>query len=279
MTAALPATHGPSGQGADARIDVSIALSVRDGTRRFDLAAEFVTDADFVALYGPSGSGKSLSLQAMAGLLRPAAGHVRIGGRTLFDAAAGVDLAPPARRIGYLFQHYALFPHLSVRENVGFGLTSWRQRRLSAAQSAHVDALLDGFGLTSMAHSRPASLSGGQQQRVALARALACQPELLLLDEPFAALNPMLREALRGELQQVCRQAGIPAVMITHDVEDVLALAHVCYLYDEGRVVRQVDLRDGSHRDTAATAITGRVPVPPTPLRQRLRELLERRVA
>jgi molybdate transport system ATP-binding protein len=257
-----------------ARIDVSLGLSVSDGQRRFDLAAQFATDAAFVALYGPSGSGKSLTLQAMAGLLRPVAGHVRVGGRTLFDAASGVQVPTAARRVGYLFQNYALFPHLSVRENVGFGLTSWWQRRLSAAQAAQVDALLEGFGLSAMANSRPASLSGGQQQRVALARALACQPELLLLDEPFAALNPMLRDELRGELGRVCRQAGIPVVMITHDVDDVLALAQTCFLYDEGRVVREVDLQAGTHRDTAATAITGRAPAVPTPLRERLQRLL-----
>ena len=187
------------------RIDVAVQLSVADRTRSFDLSARLSTDAAFVALYGPSGSGKSLSLQAIAGLLRPRAGHVRIGGRTLFDAQAGIDLPPPQRRIGYLFQHYALFPHLSVRENLAFGLTSWRQRRLTEAQRARVDGLLERFGLQSMADSRPATLSGGQQQRVALARALACEPDLLLLDEPFAALNPMLRDELRGELQQVCR--------------------------------------------------------------------------
>ena len=260
------------------RIDVAMRLSVADGTRRFDLSASFATDAGFAALYGPSGSGKSLSLQAMAGLLRPDAGHVRIGGRTLFDAQAGIDLPPPARRVGYLFQHYALFPHLSVRENVAFGLTSWRQRRLSAGQRAHVDGLLQGFGLAAMADSRPATLSGGQQQRVALARALACEPELLLLDEPFAALNPMLRDELRGELQQVCRQTGIPALMITHDVEDVLALADVCFVYEEGRVVRQVDLRDATQREMAREAVTGIAPAPLSPLRQRLQRMLLGRV-
>ncbi|KQP22998.1 ABC transporter ATP-binding protein [Pseudorhodoferax sp. Leaf267] len=259
---------------SQARIDVALRLSVADGQRRFNLSARFATDAGVVALYGPSGSGKSLSLQAMAGLLRPDAGHVRIAGRTLFDAQAGVDLPPRARRIGYLFQHYALFPHLSVRENVAFGLTSWRQRRLSAGQSAQVDGLLHSFGLSAMADSRPATLSGGQQQRVALARALACRPELLLLDEPFAALNPMLRDELRGELQQVCRSAGVPAVMITHDVEDVLALAEVCFVYEEGHVVRAVDLRDATHRDLAREALTGLQPAPLSPLRQRMQRLL-----
>ncbi|HEY1090027.1 MAG TPA: ATP-binding cassette domain-containing protein, partial [Burkholderiaceae bacterium] len=153
-------------------------------------------------------------------------------------------------------------------------LTSWRQRWLTAAQRARVDGLLERFGLQSMADSRPATLSGGQQQRVALARALACEPDLLLLDEPFAALNPMLRDELRGELQQVCRQSGIPALMITHDVEDVLALAEVCFVYEEGRIVRQVDLRDATQRDVAREAITGLQAQLTSPLRQRLQRML-----
>ena len=111
--------------------------------------------------------------------------------------------------MGYLFQDYALFPHLSVRDNIAFGLTSWR-RRLKADDAARVDELIESFGLAAMARSRPATLSGGQQQRVALARALACNPQVLLLDEPFAALHPMLREQLRDELRAVRAALGHP---------------------------------------------------------------------
>jgi len=182
----------------------------------------------------------------MAGLLRPDAGHVRIAGRTWFDSAQGRDLPSAQRRVGYLFQHYALFPHLSVRDNIAFGLTHWWRRRLTAPDAQRVDALLHSFGLEAMAHSRPAALSGGQQQRVALARALACEPSVLLLDEPFAALNPMLRQDLRRELAQVCAQWAIPMVMITHDIDDVLALADVAFVLEQGRVVRQVDVRQGT---------------------------------
>jgi molybdate transport system ATP-binding protein len=222
-------------------IDVRLALSLSDGRRRFDLDVAFASDAPFVALYGPSGGGKSVTLQAMAGLLKAREGHVRIGPRVLFDAAAGIDLPTPERNVGVLFQSYALFPHRSVRQNVAFGLTSW-WRRLSAADAARVDALLESFGLATMAHSRPATLSGGQQQRVALARALASNPQLLLLDEPFAALNPMLREKLRSELATACRGFRVPAVMITHDIDDVLALAQQVVVIDGGRVLRQLDV-------------------------------------
>lgn len=254
-------------------IDVDIQLTVADRARRFDLAARFATDAPFAALYGPSGSGKTLTLQAIAGLLQPAAGHVRLDGRTLFDAQAGVDLAPALRRVGYLFQDFALFPHLSVRDNVAFGLTSWRQRQPAPADAKRVDELLEGFGLAELARSRPATLSGGQKQRVALARALASEPQVLLLDEPFASLNPMLRESLRQELAEVRRRWGIPALMITHDIEDVLALADVAFVYERGQVVREVDLRDGVARERARIELGAPAPQD-TPLRQRLRALL-----
>lgn len=253
-------------------IDLDLGLQLRDGARRFDLAVRFATDAAFVALYGPSGSGKSLTLQAMAGLLQPRSGHIRVADRTLFDSAQGIDLPAPARRIGYLFQHYALFPHLTVRQNIAFGLTTWRRRRLDQAAAARVQGLLDRFGLAELADSRPATLSGGQQQRVALARALACEPRLLLLDEPFAALNPMLRASMRQELAAVQQEWRIPVVMITHDIEDVLALADVACLYEQGQVARQVDLR--SDAGSAREAL-GAEPEADTPWRRHRRALLE----
>ncbi len=234
-------------------IDLDIRLRVQDRTRQFDLAVTLRSSAPVVALFGPSGAGKSLTLQALAGLLRPDAGHVRVAGRTLFDAAAGTDLPPEQRGLGYLFQHYALFPHLSVRDNIAFGLARPRlfRRGLDAAQAQRVDALLASFGLEALAHSKPATLSGGQQQRVALARALACEPDLLLLDEPFAALNPLLRLSLREELRQLQRRTGVPMVMITHDIDDVLALADVAFVMEAGAVVREIDLSTLTHREHA----------------------------
>lgn len=254
-------------------IDVDVALRMQDGKRHFELAVRFATDAPFAALYGPSGAGKSLTLQAIAGLLKPTAGRILLDGRTLFDAERGIDLSPPERRIGYLFQDYALFPHLSVRENIGFGLTSWRRRRPASADRARVDMLLARFGLADMADSRPDKLSGGQQQRVALARALACEPKVLLLDEPFAALNPMLRGALRQELAQVRAQWNIPVLMITHDVDDVLELADIAFVYEHGQIVQELDLRTGESRDGARQALVGDTPAD-TPLRRQLRDAL-----
>jgi molybdate transport system ATP-binding protein len=252
-------------------IDVDIQLTVADGRRRFDLAVRFASGVPFAALYGPSGAGKTLTLQAIAGLLRPTRGHIRLDGRTLFDAAQKINVPTPQRRVGYLPQSYALFPHLSVRQNIAFGLQSWRKRSLSDTEQAHIQALLDSFGLAALAHSRPATLSGGQQQRVALARALACQPQVLLLDEPFAALHPALRQDLRDALAQVRRQWNIPALMITHDVDDVLALADVAFVFDAGQVVQQVNLQDATARTLARVAMGG---VAHTPLQTKLRQML-----
>ena len=226
-------------------IDVALQLEVADRQRRFALDVRFTCQAPVAALYGPSGGGKSLTLQAMAGLLKVQAGHVRINGRTLFDAAAQIDIPAAQRRVGYLFQDYALFPHLSVHDNVAFGLTSWR-RRLGNTDALRVQTLLQDFGLLALARSRPGLLSGGQRQRVALARALACEPQVLLLDEPFAALNPMLRAKLRRELAAVRERWNIPLLMITHDIEDLRALADHVFVIDAGQVVNDVDLHQGS---------------------------------
>jgi molybdate transport system ATP-binding protein len=171
--------------------------------------------------------------------------------------------------VGYLFQSYALFPHLSVRENVAFGLTNWWHRRLSPHDTDRVDGLLESFGLTALAHSRPAALSGGQQQRVALARSLVCAPAVLLLDEPFAALNPLLRQELRRELAQVCARWHTPVVMITHDIDDVLALADVAFVIEHGRAVREVDVRRGVGREMVQRALLPGLAVAPATASER----------
>ena len=253
-------------------LDIDLRLVLADRQRRFELAVRFASDAPVLALFGPSGAGKSATLQAMAGLLRPAAGHVRVGGRPLFDAAQGINLPAARRGIGYLFQDYALFPHLSVRANIGFGLGHWLRPRLRREDADWVQSLMQRFELEGLAEARPRELSGGQQQRVALARALACRPGLLLLDEPFAALNPLLRQGLREQLKSLREQWQIPIVMISHDVEDVLALADEALVIDQGRVLRHIDLHRGQALEQLLPEAHRR---PPHPHEAKIRKLLD----
>lgn len=188
-----------------------------------------------VVLFGPSGSGKSLTMQCLAGLMRPDAGYIRLGGRTLYDGAAKVFVPARRRRIGYMFQDYALFPHLSVLQNVAYARTGCWPWRLCAKERERAQAMLDRFGIGHLARHLPMQLSGGQRQRAALARALNADPRLLLLDEPFSALDPLLRDRLRQELLELLRDLTIPAVIITHDPEDVDAFAGALILYERGR--------------------------------------------
>jgi molybdate transport system ATP-binding protein len=224
-------------------IDLHVALTARDKTRIFNLDVALTSPAKSIALFGASGAGKTFTLETIAGLRRPQRGHIIVDGRVWFDSAQGIDLPAAQRRVGYLFQGYALFPHLTVRQNVGFGLSPW-YRGPHANERARVDGMLEQFGLSALAESRPASLSGGQQQRVALARALVCEPHMLLLDEPFAALNALLRQQMREELAAFRRQWRIPMLMITHEIDDLPALADEVAFIVDGRLAKLVSIAD-----------------------------------
>ena len=186
-------------------------------------------------LFGASGSGKTTVLRALAGLDRPDQGSIVFAGETWFDSARGVFTPPQARGVGLLFQEYALFPHLSVAGNLGYGL----QRLTRVQREARVDELAERFGIADLLGRRPAQLSGGQRQRVALARALAPRPRLLLLDEPLSALDTPTREALRGELRHLLEQAEVPAIVVTHDRTEALALGDRLAVLVDG-TIRQV---------------------------------------
>lgn len=218
------------------QLDIDIGATVRSGKRSFALNVRCRSDSQRIVLYGPSGAGKSLTLKAIAGLLTPQRGHIRLNGRTLFDAAAGIDLTPQARKLAYLFQDYALFPHLTVRQNIGFGLArGWLNPR-RAARHAQVDYWLETFNLQDLAQQLPDDLSGGQRQRTALARALVSDPCALLLDEPFAALDPALRIDMRAELDALQRRLGVPMIMITHDPDDARLLGEHVLQVRDGRI-------------------------------------------
>jgi molybdate transport system ATP-binding protein len=220
--------------GATIRIDIRKAL--RAGTRSFLLDAQFESASKRVVIYGASGAGKSQMLKAIAGLSRPDSGLIEIDGQTLFDSSARVDVPARRRRVGYLFQDYALFPHLNVRQNIAFGLRRGWFNPSPRGEPEAVRYWLEAFGLAEVAHQMPAQLSGGQKQRVALARALVAEPGALLLDEPFAALDPALRVRMRAELDALQRRLDIPMLLITHDPDDAATFGgHVLTMAD-GRV-------------------------------------------
>ena len=198
------------------RLDFALPL------RSFDVALDVDVATETFALVGPSGAGKTSILRAIAGLARPARGSIACGDVTWFDAGR-VDLSPDQRSVGYVFQEYALFPHLTVEQNVAFG-------------GGSADGLLSRFGLERVAKAKPRALSGGERQRVALARALARAPQVLLLDEPMAALDPHTRGHVRAELHDLLRELALPTLLVTHDFEDAAALADRVGVLVDGRL-------------------------------------------
>uniref|UniRef100_A0A7V2F7H2 Molybdenum ABC transporter ATP-binding protein n=1 Tax=Rhodothermus marinus TaxID=29549 RepID=A0A7V2F7H2_RHOMR len=217
------------------RLEVDIVRRYRTG---FAVAAAWSQPVDrfsVTVLFGASGSGKTTLLRCLAGLERPDAGYIRLGGETWYDAATGYHLPPQRRGIGFVFQDYALFPHQTVAQNIAFGLghlsKAERQRR--------VEELLALLELEGLADRYPAQLSGGQQQRVALARALAPRPRLLLLDEPLSALDGPTREVLRRKLRRWLATLGIPAVLVTHDWLEASTLGEQVIVLEAGHVLQQ----------------------------------------
>jgi molybdate transport system ATP-binding protein len=213
-----------------ARLDVAITTRMPG----FTLDVTWSAGDGVAVLFGPSGAGKTLTLQCVAGLVRPDAGRIVLGDRVFFDAARGVDLPAQQRRIGYVFQGYALFPHLTVADNVGFGL----RESPRAERRARVARLIARLGLAGLERRYPRELSGGERQRVALGRALAIEPALLLLDEPLSALDAPLRRALRDELRALLSEVGTAAVLVTHDFTEAYRLADRIVVYEGGRVVQ-----------------------------------------
>jgi molybdate transport system ATP-binding protein len=193
-----------------------------------------VAAGELLGLVGPSGSGKTTVLRCIAGLHRPAGGQVRCGNAAWFDAAAGIDLPPQARSVGLVFQNYALFPHLSALENVATALGHLPRE----ARGARAAALLERVHLAGLETRRPAQLSGGQQQRVAVARALAREPAVLLLDEPFSAVDQVTRRKLQRELAELRRGLSIPMILVTHDLEEAAMLADRLALLHHGRTLQ-----------------------------------------
>ena len=223
-------------------------VHIRARAGGFDLDAMVAGDGAPVVLIGPNGSGKTTLLRVVSGGHPPLAGRICVGEHVLYDSATGVCLTPEERRIGYVPQGYGLFPHLSVLDNVAFSLAAARPRQPRGQRRTAAAALLEEIDCGHLAERLPATLSGGEKQRVALARALLSEPDLLLLDEPLAALDAATRRDMRGYLAGHLATRSKPALVVTHDVRDVHALeAPAVYAMEEGAVVQS-----GSPADLAA---------------------------
>jgi molybdate transport system ATP-binding protein len=203
-----------------------VTRALRHAVLRVELDVDGVT-----ALVGPSGAGKSTLLRMVAGLVRPDTGTIECDGERWFGG--GRDVPPERRRCGFVFQDYALFPHMTVAENVAYG-----------ARGAATGSLLERLGIGHLAAARPPSLSGGERQRVAVARALALRPRAMLLDEPLAALDPATRGSVATELAAVLRDAGVPAIVVTHSYEEAVTLARRAAVLEDGRIVQAAGVQE-----------------------------------
>ncbi len=227
---------------------MSLELDAALRLGEFAYEAHLEARDEIVVLFGHSGAGKSVSLQVVAGLLRPDSGRVAFEGKTLFDSTRGIDLPPQERGVGYVVQELALFNHLTVAGNIAFGMPPGTDRE------ARVTSLLSLLSLDGFGDRKPRTLSGGQRQRVALARALARDSRLLLLDEPFSALDEALRAGLRRELLRLRSELGLTIVFVTHDLREAHLLGDRLAVIDGGRVL-QLDRRDEVFRRPASRRV------------------------
>lgn len=213
-------------------MEVSIRKRLGDD---FTLAVDFLGDGESLGILGASGSGKSMTLKCIAGVETPDQGRIAVNGRVLFDSAARINVRPQQRRVGYLFQNYALFPRMTVEENIGIGAV-----KTGAEKRGAVAGLIRGFHLDGLEKRFPGQLSGGQQQRAALARMLAAEPEIILLDEPFSALDNHLREQMQLEFLDLMRTRR-DVVMVTHNRNEAYKLCRRLMVLDEGRILGMGD--------------------------------------
>jgi molybdate transport system ATP-binding protein len=214
-------------------IDLDIRKKLLGSQGEFSLEVKLrIEQGEFVALFGESGAGKTTLLRCLAGLLEPDEGVIRVNGETWFDSAKQTRLAAQHRRVGYMFQDYALFPNMTVRGNLEFALRKGANRQ-------RVSELIEIMTLGELQHRKPNTLSGGQQQRVALARALAAEAQLLLLDEPFSALDQETKVRLQDEVLRLQRQFGLTTVIVSHDVSEVYRLSRRVLFIEQGRITRE----------------------------------------
>ncbi|RPH86422.1 MAG: ATP-binding cassette domain-containing protein, partial [Desulfobacteraceae bacterium] len=206
---------------------MALSLQLYKKVDGFILEVEWAVEEELAVLFGFSGAGKSMTLQMIAGLMKPDQGTIRLGERLLFDSRAGIDLRPQERSIGYVFQDLALFPHMTVRGNITYGANGLGKKE----GRKKTEEMIESFHLEGLGDKKPVEISGGQRQRVALARALIRRPKLLLLDEPFSALDHPLRLELHQYLINAARRHKVPVIMVTHDLNEAYKLGDKIIVY------------------------------------------------
>jgi molybdate transport system ATP-binding protein len=212
-------------------IDIEVNKTLIENGHQFELSLSIhIAPQTFATIYGPSGAGKTTLLRMLAGLTTPGSGRIVVNGKAWFDSEKKIDLPAGRRGVGLVFQEYALFPNMTVRENLRFALPG-------GGDASIIDDLLGIMGLADLQNRMPASLSGGQQQRVALARALAPKPELLLLDEPLAALDEQMRIRLQDHLMEVHQNFGLTTLLVSHDISEIFRMSQHIYVLEGGKVV------------------------------------------
>ena len=213
---------------------MALDVNIRRKLEEYELHAKFSLEPGCTGILGASGSGKSMTLKSIAGIESPDEGYIAIKDKVFLDSEKKINLPPQKRKAGYLFQSYALFPNMTVEENIGAGLPSRTRGR-----KEKIREMLKRFHLEGLEKSYPAKLSGGQQQRVALARILAYEPELLLLDEPFSAMDTYLKEELQLELQEVLKEFNGISLLVTHDRDEAYRLCKYLMIMDRGEIIVQ----------------------------------------
>lgn len=234
-----------------------LKVNIEKRLATFNLSVQIEVGAEILVLFGPSGAGKTQTLNAIAGLMTPDAGEITLDGTVFFRASSSVptvNLPARNRHVGYVFQQYALFPHLTALENVSYAL--WRQPH--ARERA--DALLERMRLTELANRFPHELSGGQQQRVAIARALAMEPRVLLMDEPFSALDSEIRKQLHADLLKLQAEAELIVIYVTHNLEDAFTVGHRLAVVRNGKIERIGAPRDIYPQTTNPVVMEVRLP-------------------
>lgn len=203
------------------QLELTLQKTLISPTRTFTLDVSIHSNSKRIVIFGPSGAGKTMILKSIAGLITPDKGFIKIANKVLFDSSLKINLKPQQRHLAYLFQNYSLFPHLTVQQNIAFALKKGLLNPKKKTPLSQANQWINKLELTELVDLYPSQLSGGQQQRVALARALTPNPCMLLLDEPFSALDYGLRHKIRHEINELQQQLDIPIILISHDIEDV----------------------------------------------------------